>query len=168
MSRQIYFIQSEPDIAPFVSEIYTNGWILESTVYADGRILESRRLSMDDGVQFIIENMKERYCTLTIIPPVVGPLLEECRIEYYCSVRGNMLSRTYREGRLYITENLQGHYDPNALELYQRLRKYIKKNYIYHKAAMVYFAPVFWNERAERHWVAADTIWRVIPLDISE
>jgi hypothetical protein len=60
-------------------------------------------------------------------------------IEFSNTCKGTPNSRNYESGRIYLRESECGKFDPCLLHLYEKMRLFIKKNYIYSKNSRLYW-----------------------------
>ena len=153
MSRQIRFVQSEEDIQNFLHYIYSIDYVLLHKDSGLDNIYSATNFLMDK-----INSFESQY---HIIPKSLS--YTERVLEYDATVRGNSLSRVYEIGRIYICYGITGQYNQNAMQCYEQLRRYIKKNYIYHKEEQLYVGPEFEKMREKKHWYCAQS-GRIIQL----
>lgn len=150
MSRQISFFHSEHDAIRFMQEIgKNNGMILVGSLAVPAISIENIMLSKMNthSCKFsIISSKHSTVCRKNIINSMM--------LEFSNCCKGNGLSRTYEVGRIYLAPTRDGNYVPEAAELYESLRKYIKENYRFEKKAGAYFAPEFW-EKYDAHYYYA-------------
>jgi len=75
-------------------------------------------------------------------------------IELNNCAKGNPASRTYRDGRLYLTKTEENCYDDDMKRIFEGLRKYIRKNYIYSPENRLYFGPDFYAKYSQNRYFA--------------
>ncbi len=150
MGRQISFVHEESAARLFLREIERlNGYlIIEGHVYLPSDIEEYliKQMSSPVSKALII-------CQPQLSCSDVG-ILEGTAIDFHNCCKGNTLSRTYQIGRLYMVRNKQGQFDPRLCALFEKLRSYIRKNYLYSKRSGVYFEPIF-KERYDANYFYA-------------
>lgn len=134
MSMQIYFFHSERDSANFAEELskYHCQMFDQS-----GNLCQETETALHDDMQneghvFRITNSPD---SLSIGRAIE---LKNC-------AKGNPYSRTYHEGRLYLTKTEENCYDDGMKRIFEGLRKYIRKNYRYCPEYQLYFGPDFFS-----------------------
>lgn len=147
MSRQLYFVQSEEDIRNFLHYIYDIDYML---LYKYGYLDD-----ICSATKLLIDNINSFESQYHILPKSLS--YTERDLEYTATVRGNSLSRVYEIGRIYLCRDTFGQYNPDALQCYAQLQRYIKKNYTYHKENQLYVGPEFEKMREKKHWYCAQS-----------
>ena len=143
MGKQIEFLQSEEDLQFFLAYLETSGGLVHI-----GTHVVTPSVACND----IMRKIRTEYCKLFIVqsntPHADSHALNRA-IEYRTCSKGNANSRTYNVGRLYIAPNNAGVYDSQLLDLFEKLRRFIKKNYVYSKKTRIYFGSDF-KEKYDR------------------
>ena len=153
MGRQIEFVHTEEDIAPFLSEIAKEG----------GMIIQNKVVcSTSNLTENVLLQMSTPFCRLFIasncsdIDGVVrADALSGTVIEFLNCRKGNSLSRTYEVGRLFLAADQNANSAPDLLLLYKALNAYIKKHYLYSPQAKLYYSPAFKAQYDRKYYYAA-------------
>lgn len=152
MGKQLYFVHMEEDISEFlcaISEfngiIIVNGKILEQSVVLPTVLSE---MNNHRHVQYLIISSKN--IALSKHPNV--SIVDGTAIEFSNSHRWIKDSKVYYDGgRIYLRPNSEGAYDKDLLLLFEKLQRYIKKKYSYHKNAGIYLSPIFMDAYNHRN-----------------
>lgn len=161
MGRQVRFYQTEEDMSAFLEFLNT----LDVTVIGKNAVGSSAQMKED-----IIMNMSKSAHQYVLYPRAdeakqdFGYLVANAIGVIFTSPnRESPFSQTYELGRLYYRKNDKNPRDAEIGALYNRIYKYIRKNYFYNKDEAAYFAPVF-LEKYEAGAVFAIQ-HRVFPVD---
>lgn len=144
MGKQLYFVHMEEDISEFLCKISEfNGKILiKGRLFEPLAVLSTVLSEMNDhlpaySLVISFENIAQSKYHNACIE-------DGTAIEFLNSRRWTKDSQTYYDkGRIYLSTNDEGAYDKNLLALFEKLRRYIKKRYSYHKDADIYLSPIF-------------------------
>lgn len=161
MGRQIRFYQTEEDMSAFLEFLNT----LDVTVIGKNAVGAPAEMKED-----VIMNMSKFAHQYVLYPRVdetkqdFGHLVVNAiGIIFTSPNRESPFSQTYELGRLYYGKNDKDPQDIEIGELYNRIYKYIRKNYFYNKDEAAYFAPAF-QEKYEAGAVFAIQ-HRISPMD---
>lgn len=144
MGRQISFIHSEVDVESFISIIDKSNAII---------VLDGICTLPKDSKDTIICMMNSSKFQFLITPSNTsfifsGKRRGECissgmAVEFSNCRKGSPESHTYEAGRLYVSTWYSGDEQALVLELFEKLRKEIKKKYTYSPTSRVYWGPDF-------------------------
>ena len=151
MGKQIYFVHTEEDIFQFLSflekvhgAIILEGAICSPTQVCDRIISEMKTHHHPKYTAMLIpysslcEHNKKASATDGLAIEILNCRKWECESRTY-----------YDKGRIYLLAAKEGAYDREILTLYNKLRSYFRKNYIYHRNAEIYVSETF--EKGYQH-----------------
>ena len=138
MSVQISFIHSERDAIDLSEELIRYNCIM---LKENGNVCDNIAKTLYDDMQteghmFWLARPKETILDVSL-PIWIGHM-----IELKNCVKGNPDSRTYYDGRLYLPKTRDGNYNCEIKDIFEEIRKYIKRNYYYSKHH-IYLGPDF-------------------------
>lgn len=153
MSYQVYFLQDEDDAVHFIRFVST----LNVAIW-----IEKERISSTEAEEVLMRDMSSWTGQYYFFPEVCFHALnsspeffaDEFGIQFSVCNKHKPLSRTYDTGRLYYRSNENNPYNAQMIELFKRLKGYIRKNYCYSKYSHVYFAPSFKQKYDSRYYFA--------------
>lgn len=167
MGRQIIFVHSEADVARFLLKLKE----ARAKIFVDGRLCHP-----DVACRSITEKMSRGLADYHIAPEhFCAEDLPHWRTNEYKRLiefpnsymymykrRSDLLC--YESGRLYIQKNDDGNYFEDTTKLFEKLRRYISKEYIYCKP-FFYIGPDFWAKYQAGVYLASHTS---LLLDLKE
>lgn len=144
MGRQIVFVHSEVDTEHFLQRLNE----YQARIFVNGELCDPKA-----ACQYITEKMTKGCADYYIAPSefCVENLPHWCKEEYSRLIEfpnSFMYNRRpgllcYETGRLYIQKNDEGNYFEDTVKLFNKLRRFISKEYIYCKP-FFYVGPDFW------------------------
>lgn len=150
MSRQIYFYQSEADVITFWKAIEALDASILISIFDQGtHILQNP--------EDLIQCMHSGRGNMQIVPHYYIPRYKSdlknipwleagTYVEYYLPPKAQDI-QTYKYGRIYLERELKSlTYCPELTDLYERICKFIKKNYTYCKDIRMYMGPDFYQQ----------------------
>lgn len=150
MSVQISFFHSEKDVLTFAEMIKNCDCVLINKM---GAVCDDISKTLCDDMQteghiFWIARMQQYASHQSSV------FWDGHMIELSNCAKGNSASRTYREGRLYLCRTSEDVYDQEMKIVFERMRKYIKRNYSYSSKSHVYFGPDFLDHHLKGYYHA--------------
>lgn len=143
MGRQISFVHSEADTCSFLKLVYK----FDANIMIDNELLPQ-----ENAEDIVIDIMSSHKFQFMIIPSNMQILSEQGRgdrishgtaVEFSNCRKGSVESHTYEAGRLYVSTWYSGDEQTRVLELFEKLRREIKKRYVRSPASRVYWGPDF-------------------------
>lgn len=144
MGRQISFIHSESDVIDFLSIIDK----FDSIIIIDGNCFAPK-----DSSNLVVSMMSSSKFQMLIAPSSTpftfsGKRRGECilngmAVEFSNCRKGSPESHIYEAGRLYVSTWYSGNEQALVLDLFEKLRKEIKKKYTYSPISRIYWGPDF-------------------------
>lgn len=135
MSHQFYFLHTETDIPVFFKTIYEKGGnvFLESgecLQQTEITLLVQEQMRLPNGCYYLSNSSvfnKERGHSIELTHPVFK----------------NGSKSDYISGRLYLSPDDNWAYDKELLHLYQKIKRYVAKQYLYDRLSSHYYSPSF-------------------------
>ena len=144
MGKQIYFVHTEVDILPLLTQIegFCGKIIINGVFYSPQEMLGQVISAMTNSstrysIVFVPDNSPAKWDAYACVG-------EGTAIQFSNCWKWSNESHTYYDhGRIYLAPTKQGIYDRDLLALYKKLHSYFKKNYCLHKKPDLYVSHSF-------------------------
>ena len=143
MGRQIRFFQTEEDMLVFLDFMETLGVVIvgENTVASPTEMkgyVVTHMSSFPNQCVILPKTGRDKW--MLSLNMLIGHAIG---ITFSLPTKGIVAQQKYEIGRLYYRKSDKEDADVEVSIVYEKLQRYIRKNYLYSKCVCAYVAPVF-------------------------